>query len=337
MLLVPAATIDDLAAEEEVILPKTFHNITMKSSTHQPLSTSFFCFSFVLMIKENVHRHCHPTLSGIQIMLSKNESQILALSKENQRLLQEIQKLKQLNDQKEVQLSRLNAEFEDYRRHSVPMSVHRPMVEKYVQAQQRIKKLQMDIDEERIQQNIMSYQRKMVQRVSQEHPEIIVETARNMETKIVDDSRKNPTTAKSTIYASIIREDMASSSQSILSRTQKRREQRKRKAQLDQQARIEVEVIKTHTRLNTVVEEQEILDEGGSDFERIDQSSQPSMDNKIAVPLPRIDIEEVIKRQKWLDWETKYKTWKEGRDRLLYRSITTGQNEEFVVSSDSDD
>jgi hypothetical protein len=289
------------------------------------------------MVKGNVHRHCHSSLLGMQIMVSKNESQILALSKENQRLLQEIQVLKQSNDQKEAQLSRLNAEFEDYRRQSVPLSVHRPMVEKYVQSQQRNKKLQMDVDEERIQQNIMSYQRKVVQRVSQEHPEIIVEAARNMETKIVDDPRNKPTTFKSTVYASIIREDMASSSPSILSRTQKRREQRKRKAQLDQQARIEVEVIKAHTRLNTVVGEQEIPDEGDSDFERIDRSPQPSMDNKIAVLLPRIDIEEVIKRQKWLDWETKYKTWKEGRDRLLYRSITTGQNEEFVVPSDSDD
>ena len=182
----------------------------------------------------------------------------------------------------------------------------------------------------RIHQNMSSYYKKVIEKVSEEQPEIIIETA----CKIGSNTEKKPLVTNPNIYGSIMKEDMASSSSGVLSRSQKRREQRKRKAQMFQQAKSELQAVFKTSRIEVDVQD-------GKTVIRNDASQRESSDfdtsHQISLFCPTNNFQGTIEQQEWLDFKSKLEIQKENRDRLQFRSITTGKGEEFVNLSDLDD
>jgi sucrose-6-phosphate hydrolase SacC (GH32 family) len=245
-------------------------------------------------------------------------------------LLLELQKWKSKYDKLNDELTKRTTEFEDYRKNSVPLSIHKPVVDKYLLGQQKIKSLQNEVTEMRIHQNMSSYYKKVIEKVSEEQPEIIIEKAN----KIGSNAEKKTLVTNPNIYGSIMKEDMASSSSGVLSRSQKRREQRKRKAQMFQQAKNELQAVFKSSRIEVDVQD-------GKTVIRNDTSQRESLDidtsHQISLLFPTNNFQETIEQQEWMDFKSKLEIQKEIRDRLQFRSITTGQGEEFVNLSDSDD
>lgn len=94
-----------------------------------------------------------------------------------------MRKLRSEGERIRAELAMKTMEFEEYRRNSVPLSVHKPVVEKLLLSHQRNKSLQMEVDEAKIQQNVRQYHRKIVEKVSSDQPEVIIEAAAKIEQK----------------------------------------------------------------------------------------------------------------------------------------------------------
>ena len=242
-------------------------------------------------------------------------------------LKQALRKLRSEGERIRAELAMKTMEFEEYRRNSVPLSVHKPVVEKLLLSHQRNKSLQMEVDEAKIQQNVRQYHRKIVEKVSSDQPEVIIEAAAKIETKKASQMDVNP---GSSIYGTITKEDVVSTSSGPLSRAQKRREQRKRKAQLHEQAKVELQKIHDGGHSDTTNSKDEVRSTPTMSF--------LSNENVLVRLLPPVNNrEKTVYRQKWLNLESKYEDQKEKRHRLQFKSITTGQGEEYVNLTDSDD
>ena len=77
------------------------------------------------------------------------------------------------------------------------------MVDKYLLSQQKIKALQAEITELRIQQNMLEYHKKIIKKISQEDPAMILETASRIAAKEPMDAKDVNLASSSTIHASI--------------------------------------------------------------------------------------------------------------------------------------
>ena len=141
------------------------------------------------------------------------------------------------------------------------------MVDKYILSQQKIKALQVEITELRIQQNMSEYHKKIIKKISQEDPAMILETASRIAAKEPMDAKDGNLASSSTIHASITKEDMMASMTSKMSRTKKRREQRKRKAQLFQQAEIELKEIQGSDHPDSYQKKQKHTRQSGLELE----------------------------------------------------------------------
>jgi len=250
--------------------------------------------------------------------------------KEDRELLRELQKRREELDRITKELSEKTTELEEYRRISVPLSVHKPMVDKYLLSQQKIKALQAEITELRIQQNMLEYHKKIIKKISQEDPAMILETASRIAAKEPMDAKDVNLASSSTIHASITKEDMMASMTSKMSRTKKRREQRKRKAQLFQQAEMELKEIQGSDHPDSYQKKQKHTRQSGLELE---ETPCFNINEQSIATVPGGVFNEM---QKLFEVKSKEKIFKEQQARLRFRSITTGQGEEFIVLSDSE-
>ena len=115
-----------------------------------------------------------------------------------------------------------------------------------------------------------------------------------------------------------------------MSLTKKRREQRKRKAQLFQQAETEFKKIQGSDHSDSYQKKQKNIQQSGFELE---ETPCFNINEQSIATVPGGVFNEM---QKLFEVKSKEKIFKEQQARLRFRSITTGQGEEFIVLSDSE-
>ena len=173
------------------------------------------------------------------------------------------------------------------------------------------------------------YHKKIIKKICHTDPAMILETASRIAAKEPMDAGSGNLASYSTLYASITKEDMIASMTGKMSRTQKRHEQRKRKAQLFRQAEKELEKIWGQDSSDSYQTKQKIVQQGDCVLEE-----PPSF--KINTHILATDPGVFNEMQKLFEIKPKEQILKEQRARLCFRSITTRQGEEFFVLSDSE-